>query len=46
MRRTLLETTRRWHREAIATAIVLGSILVALASADAAAALILLPASA
>jgi hypothetical protein len=40
----LLETTRRWHREAIAAVIVIGACIVALASADAAAAFILLPA--
>jgi hypothetical protein len=47
MRRAVIQTTRRWHREAIAAVIVLGSCLVAAFSADAAAAcILLLPASA
>ena len=46
MRRTVIETSSRWHREAIAAVIVLGSCLIATASADAAAAFLLLPAAA
>jgi len=46
MRRTVIETTGRWHREAIAAVIVLGSCLIAAASADAAVAVVLLPAAA
>jgi hypothetical protein len=46
MRRTVIETTGGWHREAIATATVLGSCPIAAASADAAVAFILLPAAA
>jgi hypothetical protein len=47
MRRTVIETAGRWHREAIAAVIVLGACLVAAISADAAAAcILLLPAAA
>jgi hypothetical protein len=46
MRRTAIETTGRWHREAIAALIVLASCLIAAASADAAVAVVLLPAAA
>jgi hypothetical protein len=46
MRRTLLTSTGHWHREAIAAAIIVGSMFAAAASADAAVASTFLPATA